>query len=239
MDSQNGSGGNGHDPDEAEAQGAVILDFRRPQDNRPPQREKLFNLPTVTKYFILLLAVIHIGLQIAGPLQKEWVYEHFGFVPGAYTGHVPFTAYALISPFTYMLLHGSWLHLIMNSLMLAAFGAGIERMMGGRKMLILFMLCGLAAIAVQFVINPSSTDTVIGASGGLSGFFAVILVTLQQMNGREERYGLLPFVIFWILVQAGFGSTGIGTGGANVAWIAHIGGFLAGFVLLKPVLRLK
>src|SRR6185436_18700953 len=70
MSSENGNSGNGHDPDKAEAerQSAVILDFRRPeQGNRPPKREPMFNLPPVTKYFILLLVIIHIALLVAGP----------------------------------------------------------------------------------------------------------------------------------------------------------------------------
>ncbi len=210
------------------------------QDNNPPPptKEPLINLPPVTKYFIALLVAIHGALQLFSEEQRDWIYSHFGFVAGAYTGHAPFTVYAIAAPLTYMLLHGSWMHVGMNSVMLAAFGAGLERMMGGRKMLILFVLCGLAAIAVQFVAYPSSTDPVIGASGGITGLFAALLLVMQQMNGSQSRYGIWPLVLVWIAAEVGFGLTGAGPGGGNVAWVAHIGGFLAGLGLLRPVLRL-
>jgi membrane associated rhomboid family serine protease len=237
----NGSG-NGHDHGGDDSGNDEPNVIRLPlQDNNPPPppsaREPLINLPPVTKYFIFLLIAIHGALQLFTEEQRGWIYSHFGFVAGAYTGHAPFTATAIIAPLTYMLLHGSWMHVGMNCVMLAAFGAGLERMMGGRKLLILFVLCGLAAIAVQFIAYPASTDPVIGASGGITGFFAALLVVMQQMNGNRGRYGLWPLIIVWIAVEATFGLTGAGPGGGNVAWIAHIGGFLAGLFLVKPVLR--
>ena len=242
MDTGHNGSGNGHDHggDDSDNDEANVI--RLPlQDNNPPPpapgREPLINLPPVTKYFIFLLIAIHGALQLFTEDQRDWIYSHFGFVAGAYTGHAPFTAAAIVAPLTYMLLHGSWMHVLMNSVMLAAFGAGLERMMGGRKMLILFVLCGLAAIAVQFITHPTSTDPVIGASGGITGFFAALLVVMQQMNGSPGRYGIWPLVIVWIAAEATFGVTGAGPGGGNVAWIAHIGGFLAGLFLLKPILR--
>ncbi len=238
--SSTGFNGNGHDPDEEAEDDDNII--RLPlQDNRPPpRREPMFNLPPATKHLILVLLVIHVAIQFVSPATQDWVYTHFGFVAGSYTGRAPFTWMAAAAPLTYMLLHGSWLHVGMNSFMLAAFGAGVERLMGGLKMLILFVLCGLAAVAVQFAFAPFITDPVIGASGGISGLFAAVLLMMQKGSYVQPgRYGIWPLVIIFIIMQAGFGSSGIGPGGGNIAWVAHIGGFLAGLVLLKPVLRLK
>src|SRR5262249_9016220 len=105
-----GYNGNGHDPDEeAEDDDKVI---RLPlQDNRPPPRhEPMFNLPPATKYLISLLLIIHVAIQFLSLVRQDWIYTHFGFVAGAYTGHAPFTWMAIAAPLTYMLLHGSWLH---------------------------------------------------------------------------------------------------------------------------------
>lgn len=241
MGSTGYNGGNGRDPEaEPDSDNVVRLPL---QDNRPPpRREPMINLPPATKFLVFALVLIHLGTQFLRPAMLDWVYTHFGFVGGVYTGHAPFTWTALVAPFTYMLLHANWLHVGMNSVMLAAFGSGIERdrSLGGKKMLILFVLCGLAAVTVQFVTSPFITEPVIGASGGVVGLFAAVLL-LMQRDGTVAtgRYGLWPLVIVWVIVEASLGSSGVGPGGGNIAWVAHIGGFLAGLVLLKPVIRLK
>jgi membrane associated rhomboid family serine protease len=235
-----GYNGNGHDRNEELEDDDKII--RLPlQDNRPPpHREPMFNLPPATKYLILALLVIHVAMQFTSPAEQDWIYTHFGFVAGSYTGHAPFSWMNVAAPLTYMLLHGNWLHVGMNSFMLAAFGAGVERLMGATKMLILFVFCGLAAVAVQFAYAPTLADPVIGASGGISGLFAAVLLMMQKGSYVQPgRYGIWPLVIIFIVMQAGFGSSGIGPGGGNIAWVAHIGGFLAGLVLLKPVIRLR
>jgi membrane associated rhomboid family serine protease len=123
--------------------------------------------------------------------------------------------------------------------MLAAFGTGVDRWIGGKRMLALFVLCSFASTLVHFLFNPFSTDPVIGASGGLSGLFAAILIMMQQKGlVPTGRYGLWPLIIIWIGISVLFGMVEAPGGGA-VAWAAHIGGFLAGFVFLKPVLKMK
>jgi len=136
-----------------------------------------------------------------------------------------------------MFLHGSWTHLLLNTVMTTAFGAGVERLMGARRMIIFFVLCSLTAALIHFAVSPSSPNPVIGASGGLSGLFAAVLVMMQKMGmGGAGRYGIWPFVILWVGVSIMFGMMGA-PGGGSVAWVAHIGGFLAGFIFLKPVMR--
>lgn len=207
------------------------------QDNKPPPA---INLPPVTKFSILALAVIHVIFHYAfSPPDQFTIMENFGFIPAYYTGAAPFRWAALPGPFTYVFLHGGWTHLAMNSVMLAAFGAGVERWMGGKKMILFFVLCALAAAMAHLLVNPSSSDPVIGASGGLSGLFAAVLVMLQQSGmGGNSKYGIWPFVFLWVAISAIFGLIGAPGGGA-VAWAAHIGGFLAGFIFLKPVMRMK
>lgn len=239
--------GNGHDPQSGEREKIVHFPtlaerdrMRRAQQKaeRKAGREPLLNLPPVTKAMVLVFLGIHIAIQLlAGPEQQYWIYEHFGFVPGVYTGYGTFGWYALAGPLTYMVLHGSWVHVLLNSVMMMAFGTGAERWMGGRRMAVFFVLCSLASALIHFALNADSTNPVIGASGGISGLFAAMLLMMQAMGmGGVGRYGIWPFVVLWIGISMIFGFTG-GPDGSTVAWAAHIGGFLAGFVFLKPVMR--
>ena len=103
-------------------------------------------------------------------------------------------------------------------------------------MLIFFVLCGLCGAALHFALNPFSVYPVVGASGGLSGFFAAALVMINR--GRtgasigSGRYGMWPFILLWIGISVLFGMMGSPDGGA-IAWAAHVGGFLGGFAVLK------
>lgn len=198
----------------------------------------MFNLPPVTKYMMGSLILIHLVMQIVlSPVQQYEIIAHLGFVPAQYTGAAAFSLWSVISPFSYVLFHGGWTHLLINSVMLLAFGSGMERWIGGRPMVVFFILCSLVSALVHLAFNPFSEAPVVGASGGLSGMFAAVLLLLQQRGaGMTGRYGIWPFIILWIGISLLFGMMEA-PGGGTVAWAAHIGGFLAGFVLLKPVVR--
>lgn len=202
----------------------------------------LLKLPPVTKFMLLSFLGIHLATDVLmNHTQQFWVFAHFGFVPAYYSGQLPFSWPALAGPLTFTFLHGGWTHIILNGLMMMAFGAGVEKWMGGKRFLAFFMLCNLFAALAQFVFAPGSTAPVIGASGGLSGLFAAVLVMMQMQGaiGQSGRYGILPFVVLWIIISVMFGMIGAPGGGGTVAWAAHIGGFLAGFLWLKPILRAR
>lgn len=256
MNSANGKhngSGNGHDPDEERTDNVIRIPTLKERDRLRREQEKqwqkeyrashprepMINLPPVTKIMLAALLIphllVHYGMDAP---MRYWVFEHFGFTPAYYTSDFPgWPAFA--GPFTYMWLHASWLHIGMNGVMLTAFGAGIEKWMGGKRMLILFVLTGLAACLFHFILSPFSTHMMIGASGGVSGLFAAVLIMLQS-QGRlgAGRYGILPFVGLWIGISFIFGLLG-GPDGSAIAWAAHIGGFIAGLVLFKYVLRLR
>lgn len=247
--------GNGHDPHhDHENHNVVPLPSLKERDRIRREEEKRFqkeyrrrqaaaigpviNLPPLTKYLIATLVLIHLGFSLLDPSTRFWVTVHFGFVPGAYTGEIPFGISAIAGPFTYMLLHGGWLHVVMNAVMLAAFGAGVERWLGSRTMLIFMIACGLIAAAVHFVVQPTSTIPVVGASGAVSGMFAAAIVMLMKGGMLPVgRFGILPIVLLWIGISVLFGLMG-GPGGESIAWAAHIGGFLGGFAVLKLMRRL-
>jgi membrane associated rhomboid family serine protease len=223
---QNGDGENGGDGN--------IIRFPRPSRER---KEPLLNLPPVTKALTILIVVIQVVMTFLPDARVEWIYNHFGFVPARYAGDLPFGWPGLVAPFTYAFLHGGWFHIFVNGSMLMAFGSGVERLTGGKRMFVFFMLCSLAALPLQWILTPHLQEPVVGASGGLSGLFAAVILMMRASGaGFQGRYGLWPFVILWLVITIGTGMAGSPDGSA-VAWAAHIGGFLAGLALLKPVMR--
>lgn len=208
--------------------------MQRERNGRDPQ-PPLINLPFMTKCLLLAIVAVHIVLTVFldEPAQYH-VYETFGFIPARYIGGLPFTLEALIAPLSYMLLHGNWTHVVMNGLMLMAFGAGLERWMGPWRMLAFAVLCGLFAAFFHFVFNMHSNDPVIGASGALSGMFAAIMVMMNKISAANglPKNRMLPFIVLWLAITIGTGLAGM-PGGANIAWETHIGGFLGGFLILR------
>ena len=249
------NGHNGQDPDDPDEADNIIRiptlaerDRQRRESAKQrkkyqPPREPMINLPPVTKVLVITIVGIHLLLALNSTfLSIDLRYQlvgNLGFVPGRFTGTMPFAWANLLSPLAYMFLHGSWLHVIMNAVMLMAFGAGFERWQGPRAFLLYYFLCGLGGIALHMLIYPYSGTPVIGASAGISGLFAAVLVMLHRMSHMAGlgRMSIWPFVILWIGISVMFGMMG-GPGGGAVAWAAHVGGFLTGFAALKFVFRI-
>ena len=200
-----------------------------------PRRKAFINLPPATLALLLLLLAVQIGMSLIAPEMRYELIQTFGFIPAPWTGHAPFAMFMLATPLSYILLHGGWAHLAINGLSLAAFGAGVERWIGWKRYLILFFACGIAAAFAQVLLTPASTDPVIGASGSLSGLFAAIIVMLHRMRAqRGEAPRTLSIVILWIGITVVSGVSGLPYG-ANVAWAAHLGGFAAGFSMIRAL----
>jgi membrane associated rhomboid family serine protease len=145
---------------------------------------------------------------------------------------------------TSMFLHGSWLHLLGNMWFLWLFGNNIEDSMTRPRFIAFYLLCGLAAALAQVVANPSSGVPMVGASGAISGVMGAYLVLFPRVRvftvvplGFFITSIALPawvMLIYWAALQMFGGITSITaaqTGG--VAFWAHLGGFLAGVVLVK------
>lgn len=198
------------------------------------------NLPPMTKFLVIALILIEAVMKLAlTEVQQYWVMSHFGFVPAYYSGAAAFGWPGLVGPVTYGFLHGGWTHVGLNVLMLMAFGAGLERWMGWKRLGFLMLACSVIAALIHLAFNIGSDHPVIGASGAISGMFAAAMVMLQQTRRYDTgRFGLLPFALIWVGISVAFGMMG-GPNGENVAWIAHIGGFLAGLALIGPIMRLK
>jgi membrane associated rhomboid family serine protease len=149
-----------------------------------------------------------------------------------------------IHVFTSMFLHGSWMHLLGNMWFLWLFGNNIEDSTTRPRYLMFYLLCGVAAALAQVAANPQSAVPMVGASGAISGVMGAYLILFPKVRvftliplGFYATTVALPawgMLIYWMVLQlvGGIGSS-IGEEGGGVAFWAHLGGFIAGVVLIK------
>ena len=171
-------------------------------------------------------------------LSNEAVYN-FGVVPAALLGDQESYITPYLSIFTSMFMHGSWMHLIGNMVFLWIFGDNIEDSMGRVKFFAFYLLSGIGAAYLQALIDPSSTIPMIGASGAIAGVLGGYLLLHPKANVNVLMWIIIfisviripAYIVlgFWIIGQffnASFGAEG------GVAYFAHIGGFVAGMILI-------
>ncbi len=149
--------------------------------------------------------------------------------------------------FTSMFMHGGFFHLAGNMLYLWIFGNNVEDNMGHGRFLVFYLLCGIAAALAQTAVSMNSRVPLLGASGAIAGVLGAYLLMFPNAQvetllffGWFIRIVRLPAVLvlsWWIVIQffQGLLSLGIPAAG-GVAWFAHIGGFIAG-VILVPFFR--
>jgi membrane associated rhomboid family serine protease len=198
--------------------------------------ERAINLPPAILWLIVInVAVQGARLLLSEPLDDRLVLQ-FGLVPAHYAAEPVGDWLSLIAaPFTYQFLHGGWIHVGVNMLSLAAFGAPVERTLGWRRFVLFYLSAGIVAGLVHVLIYSSSADPVVGASGAVSGVFGAVLVLMRRAGGLTS---LLPVAGVWIALNIFFGVTDLtpGAGGAPVAWAAHIAGFVFGMAAIKAFL---
>jgi membrane associated rhomboid family serine protease len=142
---------------------------------------------------------------------------------------------------TSMFLHGGWMHLGGNMLYLWIFGDNLERAMGTARFLIFYLICGIIAGLAHIAFSGGSVVPSIGASGAISGVLGGYLLLFPRNRVRVlTRGGIasVPAIVvlgFWIVIQlfSQIGSIAQTSDGGGVAYMAHIGGFVAGLVLVK------
>jgi membrane associated rhomboid family serine protease len=215
--------------------------------------------PFVTAALIAACVLMWILVQGAGaemPLASSVC--NLGLIPGELTASLaPGTRFpmgdrlvCLTDPgrqagnlITSMFLHGSWMHLLGNMWFLWLFGNNIEDSMTRPRFLAFYLLSGLAAAFAQILANPTSAVPMVGASGAISGVMGAYLVLFPRVRvftivplGFFIQTIALPawmMLIYWAFLQVAGGVTSIGAEGGGVAFWAHLGGFLAGVVLVK------
>ncbi|MCU0284771.1 MAG: rhomboid family intramembrane serine protease [Acidobacteria bacterium] len=146
----------------------------------------------------------------------------------------------ILSIFTSIFMHGSFLHLFGNMLFLWIFGNNIEDHLGVIKFIIFYFLCGIGASLTHVLFHMNSTLPVIGASGAVSGVMGAYLVLFPHARIRTLVFVFIfitfvdfpafLFLVIWFIFQ--FMYAGASSG---VAWMAHVGGFIIGVILIKQM----
>ena len=200
--------------------------------------------PYVTWALILACVLVFVAETKLAPRELESLAYGFGIVPATLLGdrvlapelyQVP----AVLTLFTSLFLHGDLMHLIGNMAYLFVFGDNIEDSMGHLRFAAFYLICGIAAGLVHILSAPGSEIPTVGASGAISGILGAYLL----LHPRAKV--LIPIIIipvylpaawlliFWFGFQA-FEAWNVGAEESGVAWWAHIGGFVAGAILVIP-----
>ena len=191
--------------------------------------------PVVTYALIAMnVAVFLVELSGGDQFVQEWA-----FIPARFSAYPVANAVTIL---TAMFMHASWFHLFGNMLFLWIFGDNVEDSFGHVQFLIFYLLVGVAATLAQFAMAPHSSVPNLGASGAIAGVLGAYILMFPQERVRVllgTRIVAMPAIIvigLWIALQlfSGVGTMAHthGTGDVGgVAYVAHIGGFFAGFLL--------
>lgn len=218
----------------------------------PLRDENPVRIVPVVTWGVLAACVLAFLVQVSlGAEGFNRIIFGLGVIPAVLFGHAYLPPeIALVPPaatvVSSMFLHGGWLHLIGNMLYLWIFGDNIEERMGHVRFLVFYLACGVAAVFAQAVPAPESVVPMVGASGAISGVLGAYLLLFPRARvlvlvplGFVLQVIRLPAVWvlgLWFLVQL-LSSLGAPEGEGGVAFRAHLGGFLAG-LLLVPVFLL-
>jgi membrane associated rhomboid family serine protease len=192
----------------------------------------------------VLAFFVELGQPSAGALQS--FVQSWGVVPREYSTQtdlaprIPLPFWTTL--FTSMFLHGGWAHLGGNMLYLWIFGDNLEHLMGRVRFIIFYLVCGVAAAFAHIAFNSNSNIPTVGASGAISGVLGGYMLMFPNNRVRVLTRGgvaaVPAFVMLgiWILIQlvSGFGAIAdTAQSGGGVAFMAHVGGFVAGLVLVN------
>ncbi len=211
--------------------------------------------PSITWALIIINGIIFL-FEISLPRDLlEPIFYLFGLVPARYSyprwAHIhdlPFDHY--LSFLTNMFLHGGWLHVIGNMWFLHLFGSTLEDRLGHGRFLLFYLFSGVAASVIYFIVDVHSKIPAFGASGAIAGVMGAYIVLFP--GARIETLIMIFFfplfvqisafvyIGLWFVMQVFSGALSFGSpeAGGGVAWWGHIGGFIAGIVLL-PFFRRK
>jgi membrane associated rhomboid family serine protease len=204
--------------------------------------ERHYTPSTVTLLLIVANVLVWFyELSLGGGYQLNHFIATYGMVPDRLSPS---------SVVTSMFIHGGWLHILGNMWFLWIFGRGVEDILGHTKFLIFYLACGIAAGIVHIIVNANSPVPTVGASGAIAGVMGAYLIKFPR--ARIVTLVIIIFFIttldipaaflllYWFAIQffSGVGSVGYSNASSgDVAWFAHIGGFLAGMglvVLMAP-----
>jgi rhomboid family protein len=189
-------------------------------------------VPLVT-YALIALNILFFIVELTG---GDAFVEKWAFVPSRFLANPLPQSLTL---FTSMFMHAGWVHLGGNMLYLWIFGDNVEDRFGHVKFTVFYLLCGLAATFAELAFSLSSTVPSLGASGAIAGVLGAYILLFPQgkvrvLQGQQViQVSALIVIGIWIVLQlfSGIGSIASTAQTGGVAYMAHIGGFLAGIVL--------
>jgi len=209
--------------------------------------------PVVTWMLIAINCLVFLFQDSLSPDELELFLSQFALIPAryleAFAGDTDLAAVDFVPFFTMMFLHGGWLHLILNMWTLWLFGPAIEDRLGHFRYLAFYLVCGLAASAAHVMFNPTSIVPALGASGAIAGILGcymrlfplarvVVVIPILFIPLFFEVYAFV-FIGLWFLIQVlqSVMALLLPAASGDVAWWAHVGGFIAGFTLGPLLVR--
>jgi membrane associated rhomboid family serine protease len=220
-----------------------------------PARQPFLRVPPAVICLIAILIGLHalrVVLFAPDSTQTNYILNTYGFIPAWYSpsflaekSAIPRGLIHQALPFvTYMFLHGSWAHVLINCALLLAFGPVVARRFGTTLFLAFFLVCGVAGALAHLAVYWGSTEPVIGASAAIVGLMGASFRMFPFDPVQSDAAPLEPILstrilvwsAVWLLINVVAGVTGLGAGGGInvVAWVAHMGGYFAGLLLVGP-----
>lgn len=213
------------------------------RDDNPTRGTPLVNYALIAACAAVFLWQVSLGARLEAAIYA------YGLIPDVLLGDARLPPELAVVPawmtvFTSMFLHGGWMHLIGNLLYLWIFGDNVEDRLGHGRFVAFYLLCGIAAALAQALPAPDSQIPMVGASGAISGVLGAYLLMYPRAHvlvliplGPLSQLVRLPAMLvlgLWFAMQ--LLSELAADAGAGVAFRAHIGGFVAGMLLL-PLMR--
>ena len=187
------------------------------------------------RYVILFICLVVFFFQISSS-QSNLITYYFGFKPASFFNNFDKpTFFPILTLFTSLFMHGGWMHLIGNMMYLVIFADNIEDVFGKKKFILFYLFSGIFASFSQALLNLSSDIPMIGASGAIAGVLgaylfyfpkAKILVLVPFFIFFTLRIPASILLIFWFIFQF----LNLSNIESSVAWMAHIGGFIFGYI---------
>jgi membrane associated rhomboid family serine protease len=238
-----------------------VRDPYEPSHAELRRQDRAINLPPAVLWFIVALVAVHGVRQVIGRELDEWVLFTFAFIPARFAPPPELANMVFPGPpgarwwsfVTHMMLHGDWIHLIVNSVWMMAFGSVLARRLGSMRFLAVSAASAAGGAAANLALQwGSELSLLVGASGAISGQLAGAVrlmfaeggslatlgrqrfdrVTALSLGETFRTPAALMFLGVWFVITIFAGAVSFGPPGeeARIAWEAHVGGFLAGLV---------
>ena len=196
---------------------------------------------SATIIIAIVTAVVWLFTQLMGANQQATIL--MGVIPARLSGLIQLSPAvpAWLTPLSSTLVHGNTLHLAVNLLMLIWCGTKVERILGAGPLILMYVAGAYTAAIAQWAVMPTSPTPMIGASGAISAIIGAFALSFGQQKrlvsspSLNRSLNALWLLATWIVVQIMLGMLA-GTQGVMVATPAHVGGFIAGLLMQRPLL---